>query len=110
MQAIAVMVVSFVVFLTSLVVHHGPATPGAHRALRAEFVPSAMLAADANDVVREYCVGCHSDRRMTGNLSLEDFDLADLASVPTRAETGERMVVKLRAGMMPPAGATLLPR
>ncbi len=107
MQAqIAAMVVSFVMFLTSLVVHHGPAaTPGAHRALPAEFVPSAMQADDANDVVQQYCVGCHSDRRMTGNLSLEDFDLADLASVPTRAETGERMVLKLRAGMMPPAGA-----
>ena len=101
MQAIAAMVVSFVVFLTSVVVHHRPATPGADRALRAEFVPSALQAADVNDVVREYCVGCHNDRRMTGNLSLEDFDLA---SVPTRAETGERMVLKLRAGMMPPAG------
>jgi hypothetical protein len=99
------MVVSFVVFLTSMVVHDRPAAPGDHRPLGAEFEPSVMQAADANDVVQEYCVGCHSDRRMTGNLTLEDFDLA---SVSTRAETaqrGERMVVKLRAGMMPPAGA-----
>ena len=107
MQAqVAAMVVPFVVFSTSVVVHHDPVTPPAHSALPAELVPSAMQAADANDVVQQYCVGCHSDRLMTGNLSLEDFDLA---SVSTRAETGERMVLKLRAGMMPPRGANRPP-
>ncbi len=27
-----------------------------------------------NDVIQEYCVRCHSDRRLRGNLSLESFD------------------------------------
>jgi len=102
---IAAIVVSFVTFLTSVLVNHRPATRGGDPAPPAEFVSSVMPAAEANDVVQEYCVGCHNDRRLRGNLSLEDFDLAALASAPPRAETAEKMVLKLRAGMMPPAGA-----
>ncbi len=60
--------------------------------------PSAVA---LNDVVAQYCVRCHNDRRMTGNLSFEDFDVAASAS---EAETAEKMIVKLRAGMMPPPG------
>jgi len=55
-----------------------------------------------DDVVQEYCVSCHNDRMLRGNLSLEDFTL-DAAE-----ETGpvaEMMIRKLRAGMMPPPGA-----
>ena len=62
----------------------------------------AASAADLDDVVQQYCVGCHSDRRLTGNLSLESFDVAN--GHRTAAVT-EKMIVKLRAGMMPPAGA-----
>lgn len=55
-----------------------------------------------NEIIQQYCVRCHSDRRLTGNLSLEDFD----ASAPeTNAVVAERMVRKLRAGMMPPPGS-----
>jgi hypothetical protein len=58
---------------------------------------------DDNDVVREYCVRCHSDRRLRGNLSLESFD----AELPEElGEIAEKMVVKLRAGMMPPPGVS----
>ena len=54
------------------------------------------------EVVEEYCVRCHSDRRLTGNLSLEDFALE---SAPEAAQVSERIIRKLRAGMMPPSGA-----
>src|SRR5690606_28662050 len=57
---------------------------------------------DLNAVVQDACVRCHSARRMTGNLSLEDFDVSSAAE---QAETAERMIRKLRAGMMPPPGA-----
>ncbi len=57
---------------------------------------------DPNAVVEEYCTRCHNERRLRGNLSLEGFDAADPAA---RWETAERMIRKLRAGMMPPAGA-----
>ena len=49
-----------------------------------------------------YCVTCHNPRLNTGGLSL---DPADLAQVEARAETWEKVVRKLRTGMMPPAGA-----
>jgi hypothetical protein len=58
--------------------------------------------ADLNGIVEEYCVRCHSDRRLTGNLSLEGFDVASAAEV---AELSEKMISKLRVGMMPPFGS-----
>ena len=62
-----------------------------------------LFAADDNEIIDEYCVRCHSDRRLRGNLSLEAFD----ATAPERnPEIAEKMVVKLRAGMMPPPGVS----
>ena len=52
-------------------------------------------------LVEEYCVRCHNERRLRGNLSLEDFD----PEAPhERAAVAEKMILKLRAGMMPPPG------
>ena len=56
---------------------------------------------EATAVVRETCVRCHNDRMLTGNLSLEHFDVAAAAD---NAEVAEKMIRKLRAGMMPPPG------
>ncbi|MGH9142664.1 MAG: DUF1592 domain-containing protein [Vicinamibacterales bacterium] len=67
---------------------------GAHAA--ADLSPDAQ-----NQVVKQYCIGCHSERGRAGGLSLVDFDAAQVAQSP---ETGEKMVRKLRAGMMPPPG------
>lgn len=58
---------------------------------------------ESNDVIEEYCQRCHNDRRMVGNFSLEGFDAA-LAH--EQAPTAEAMIRKLRAGMMPPPGAS----
>ena len=54
------------------------------------------------DVVEEYCVRCHNERRLRGNLSLEGFDPF---AAHLDAEVAEKMIVKLRTGMMPPPGA-----
>jgi hypothetical protein len=56
----------------------------------------------ADAVVDRYCTRCHSDRRMTGNLSLEAFDIANATE---NGGVAEKMIRKLRAGMMPPPGA-----
>lgn len=57
--------------------------------------------AELNDLVQEYCVRCHNERRLRGDLSLQSFD----AALPEQnAPVAERMIHKLRAGMMPPAG------
>ena len=55
-----------------------------------------------NDVIQDTCVRCHNERRLSGNLSLVGFDV-DKAD--QNAEIAERMIRKLRAGMMPPVGA-----
>jgi mono/diheme cytochrome c family protein len=52
-------------------------------------------------VLATYCVGCHNDRTRTGDLSLEHADLTD---IPRAAATWEKVIRKVRAGMMPPAG------
>ena len=51
--------------------------------------------------LKKYCVTCHNDARRTGGLSLER---ADLTQVPNQAETWEKVIRKLRVGMMPPPG------
>jgi cytochrome c551/c552 len=49
----------------------------------------------------QYCVVCHNQRLKTAGLML---DKLDLAQVGENAQTWERVVRKIRAGMMPPAG------
>ncbi len=64
---------------------------------------AAWSRSDDAALIREYCVRCHNDARLRGNLTLEDFD----AGAPERdAGVAEKMIVKLRAGMMPPPGAS----
>jgi mono/diheme cytochrome c family protein len=55
-----------------------------------------------NAVVKQYCVGCHSDRAKAGGLTLASYDAAKAAD---EAEITEKIVRKLRAKMMPPSGA-----
>jgi len=101
--------VTSVVLGASLVVWGAAATadraPFAFEA--AEVAPvdlrSAPLALnDLNEVIEASCVRCHSERRMTGNLSLEGFDVG---AAPEQAQIAERVIRKLRTGMMPPPGA-----
>jgi Protein of unknown function (DUF1592)/Protein of unknown function (DUF1588)/Protein of unknown function (DUF1585)/Protein of unknown function (DUF1587)/Protein of unknown function (DUF1595) len=54
-------------------------------------------------LVRQYCTGCHSERGKAGGLSLVSFELSKAAD--QQAPTSEKMIRKLRAGMMPPPGA-----
>ncbi|MDE2805131.1 MAG: DUF1592 domain-containing protein [Gemmatimonadota bacterium] len=54
-----------------------------------------------NEVIRQYCVRCHNERRLLGNMSLEAFDATD---APANGELAEKMIRKLRAGLMPPPG------
>jgi hypothetical protein len=52
-------------------------------------------------VLDKYCVSCHNERLNTANLKLDQLDLARLGE---SAEVAEKVVRKLRAGMMPPSG------
>ncbi|MSR37075.1 MAG: DUF1592 domain-containing protein, partial [Gemmatimonadetes bacterium] len=61
-----------------------------------------ISAAALTQVVQRTCTTCHNPQLLTGHLSLVDFDVA---AAVAKAATAERMIVKLRAGMMPPPGA-----
>ena len=63
---------------------------------------NAETAAAHNGMLRTYCMVCHNDRMKTGNMSLAEFDAGDAVADPALAE---KMVSKLRLGMMPPPGA-----
>jgi len=61
---------------------------------------SAAMSVDAqNKLVSYYCVACHDDEGKTGGLTLEHFDAAHAEQ---QAAIAEKMIRKLRAGMMPP--------
>ncbi len=69
----------------------------------AAVAPPAMMTAEAQTaLVKEYCLGCHNDKLKSGSLSVAGIDLAH---IERHAETAEKMIRKLRAGMMPPPGA-----
>ena len=70
-----------------------------HPPVTSSTVPTAE---SQNAVIKQYCVTCHNDRGKAGQLSLAAFNVADAANHPAVVE---KMIRKLRAGMMPPAGA-----
>jgi len=64
------------------------------------------VAADGPAEVRatldKYCVSCHNDRTKTGGLTLVGLDVGGAAA---HADVWEKVVRKVRVGMMPPQGA-----
>jgi mono/diheme cytochrome c family protein len=64
-------------------------------------VASAEATADQG-VVDRYCVTCHNPRMRAGGLALDARRVADAGQDP---QTWEKVVRKLRTGMMPPSGA-----
>ena len=52
-------------------------------------------------LVDKYCVTCHNARTLSGNLSLAGLDASKPGDHP---EVFEKVVRKVRAGLMPPAG------
>jgi mono/diheme cytochrome c family protein len=73
------------------------------RAARVPQQPAASHPpADYRAVLDKYCVTCHNERTKTAGLML---DKADVANVPGGADVWEKVVRKVRVGMMPPQGA-----
>ena len=81
-----------------------PAAPAAPRPATSHAAPASVGLAPANQtaLVKRSCATCHSDRGKAGGLSLAAFDAAKADATP---EVSEKIIRKLRAGMMPPAGA-----
>jgi Protein of unknown function (DUF1592)/Protein of unknown function (DUF1588)/Protein of unknown function (DUF1585)/Protein of unknown function (DUF1587)/Protein of unknown function (DUF1595)/Cytochrome C oxidase, cbb3-type, subunit III len=57
--------------------------------------------ATPRQVLNQYCVSCHNQKLKTAGLAL---DTLDVTQIGLNADTWEKVVRKLRAGMMPPQG------
>jgi hypothetical protein len=58
--------------------------------------------APAPPLLNQYCITCHNQRLKTGGLALDSKNVEHVAE---DAETWEKVVRKIRTGMMPPSGA-----
>ncbi len=58
-----------------------------------------MSVAAQNETIQRFCGDCHNDLDLKGELSLDSFDAGHAGD---QAEIGEKIVRKLRTGMMPP--------
>ena len=66
-----------------------------------KIAPGRMSLAAEQALVARNCAGCHNDKLKTGGFSWSRIDLAHPAQ---NAEQVEKVIRKVRAGMMPPAG------
>src|SRR5580658_5771476 len=85
-----------------------PAYLGIARAQQTASVPAATApavvatsAVSERALLDQYCVVCHNQRLKTGGLTLDQLDVSRVHDHP---EIWEKVVRKLRAGMMPPSG------
>jgi mono/diheme cytochrome c family protein len=61
----------------------------------------AATTASHEPLLKQYCITCHNDRAKTGGLTL---DGVSLSNIPADAVAWEKVIKKVRAGMMPPTG------
>ena len=82
----------------------GVATQAAKPVVSHAPASTTLTVAEQNALVKQYCVTCHNDRGKdrTSGLSFQSFDAA---TATEHAAVTERMIRRLRAGMMPPAGS-----
>ena len=81
------------------------AMPVGHAQAPATASTPAVASAPAGSpsaVLTQYCVTCHNERAKVGGLALDSKDVDHVAA---DAATWEKVVRKIRTGMMPPSGA-----
>jgi Protein of unknown function (DUF1592)/Protein of unknown function (DUF1588)/Protein of unknown function (DUF1587)/Protein of unknown function (DUF1585)/Protein of unknown function (DUF1595) len=64
--------------------------------------PAAPPVSAPRDVIATYCTSCHNQRLRTAGLTLDSINVDDVAG---STEIWEKVVRKVRGGLMPPAGA-----
>jgi hypothetical protein len=81
----------------------GPTAPAVPQLAVAHGSPAPLaMSPDAQTaLVKQYCATCHNDRMKAGGMTLASYDAAKAAE---HSDVTEKMIRKLRAGMMPPAG------
>ncbi len=69
---------------------------------RQSSINTSLMAVDAQRaLITQYCQGCHNDSTKSGNMTLSTLDLAH---IERSAGQAEKIIKKLRVGLMPPAG------
>jgi len=76
-------------------------TAGPQKQSAATGAAPATSATAQRALLDQYCITCHNDRTKRANLTLEKLDLATVGDNP---QLWEKVVRKLRAGVMPPPG------
>ena len=89
-------IVSGAVMVSVLLVHGQTAVPQ-----QSSSVPAPSVSPQ-RALIDQYCVGCHNQKLKTAGLML---DALDITRVGEHAAVWEKVVRKLRAGMMPPSGS-----
>jgi mono/diheme cytochrome c family protein len=51
--------------------------------------------------LKQYCITCHNSRAKQGNLAIDEMDVSNVGA---HAEVWEKVVRKIKTGMMPPSG------
>jgi len=62
---------------------------------------SAVSVEQSAALINDYCTKCHNFDDYAGGIDLEGLGAHNIADLP---ETGEKIIKRLRAGMMPPGG------
>ena len=78
------------------------ATPAGHAQAPSAAAAPVPSPAASSPLLKQYCITCHNERAKVGGLAL---DSKDFDHVAVDAATWEKVVRKLRTGMMPPSGA-----
>jgi hypothetical protein len=71
--------------------------------------PAPTPASSQRALIDQYCMGCHSDRLKSGGLALSALNLDAPFESPQSAEIAEKVIRKLRGGLMPPASTPKRP-
>src|SRR5689334_9806728 len=71
--------------------------------------PNATPVSSQRALIDQYCLTCHSDRVKMGGLALSALNLDAPLENPQSAEIAEKVIRKLRGGLMPPASTAKRP-
>jgi mono/diheme cytochrome c family protein len=100
--AYAAVLSAFLVAGTTAEQNRAPVAAKAPVKMAASHGTAGLTVDSQNQMVAQYCATCHSERGKAGGLVLAGFDAAQ---IDKHVDTAEKMIRKLRAGMMPPPGA-----
>jgi hypothetical protein len=89
----------FVCTAASIATVAGQSSPPSTRVAVPQPARTGASADAQRALLDRYCVSCHNDRAKTANLSLQGLDLSQVSA---HAEVWEKVIRKLRAGVMPP--------